>query len=525
MKTKAIIAVAVLLLGAAGCTDVLVEPKSTVTGANIFKDPSSYKAFLAKLYGGLTLTGQQGPHGRGDIQGIDEGFSSYLRQYWQMQELPTDEAVIGWGDAGLPELNTQLWASSNQFFAAMYSRIFFQVAMVNEFLRETTDAKLTARGVSDALRAEIQRYRGEARFLRALSYWHGMDLFGDIPLVTEDFTIGATPPEQSTRAEIFAFVEGELNAIRNQLPAPGRGQYGRADQAAVSMLLAKLYMNAGVYVGQDRYAAALTEVEKVINSRAFRLDDNYREIFLADNHRSPEIIFAVPQDGLRTQTWGGVTFLVHAAVGGNMRPADYGIDFGWWGLRVPPQVVALYEGGPGGADKRSHIFYTSGQSLRISSLSNFFAGLAFPKYQNVTSAGVPGSHPTFPDTDFPMFRLADAYLMYAEAVLRGGGGSRAQALSYVNALRERAYGDTRGNITADQLTLSFILAERARELIWEGHRRPDLVRYGLFTGGDYVWAWKGNVEAGKATESFRALYPLPASELLANPNLRQNPGY
>ena len=439
-------------------------------------------------------------------------------------KLPTDEAVIGWGDAGLPELNTQLWSSLNQFFAAMYGRIFFQVAMVNEFLRETTDQKLDERRVTDALRQQIRQYRAEARFLRAISYWHGIDLFGNIPLVTEDFPIGATPPPQSTREEIFAFVVDELNEIMDDLPPPGTGEYGRADQGAASMLLAKLYMNAGVYTGQERYAEALAALEPVLNG-PYRLDDDYRHLFLADNHTSPEIIFPLPQDGLRTQTWGGMTFLIHAPVGGAMNAADYGIDFGWGGPRVKPEVVALYEGGPGGPDQRSHLFFTEGQSLEVASIPSFTDGLALPKYRNVTSAGTPGSHPTFPDTDFPMFRLADAYLMYAEAVLRGGGGSRAQALDYMNRVRERAYGDTSGNITDAELTLDFILDERARELIWEAHRRTDLIRYGRFTGGDYIWSWKGGVQAGQATESFRDLYPIPASEMLANPNLKQNPGY
>lgn len=519
---KTLTAAALLLVGAAGCTDTLVEPKSTVTGANVFNDPSSYEAFLAKLYAGLAVTGQQGPAGSGDIQGIDEGFSQYVRLYWQMQELPTDEAVIAWNDDGVQELNTQLWGPSNQFLGAMYSRVFFQVAMANEFLRETTDAKLTQRDVSDALRAEIQQFRAEARFLRALSYWHGLDLFGDIPLVTEDFSIGATPPQQATRAEVFQFVVDELNEIRSQLRPAGMGEYGRADEGSVLMLLAKLYMNAEVYVGTAQYADARVALEGILD--AYQLDDVYQHMFLADNHTSPEIIFAVPQDGERTQSFGGTTFLTHASVGGNMNAAEFGLDFGWWGLRVTPDFVNLYPSGADGPDGRSSIFFTDGQALTIANITNFFDGYAAPKYQNVTSTGEPGSHPGFPDTDYPMFRLADAYLMYAEIVLRGGGGDRARALDFVNQLRERAYGDTSGNITDAELTLDFVLDERARELFWEGHRRVDLIRHGLFTTSG-VWAWKGGIEDGRTTEAHLDLYPLPDSELLANPNLDQNPGY
>jgi hypothetical protein len=161
------VAAGLLLLAAIGCTDTTVEPKSTVTESNIFTDPSSYRAFLGRIYAGLAVSGQQGPAGLPDISGIDEGFSQYLRLYWETEELPTDEAVIAWGDIGLPEMNTQTWNSQSRMAVAMYYRIYFQVVFANEFLRQTTDAKLDARGnVSAALRADIQQYRAEARFLR-----------------------------------------------------------------------------------------------------------------------------------------------------------------------------------------------------------------------------------------------------------------------------------------------------------------------------------------------------------------------
>jgi hypothetical protein len=514
--------IASALLFAATSCDITVEPESTVTDANIFQDTQSYTAFLAKLYAGLVVTGQIGPHGNGDFQQLDEGFTSYGRQLWQLQELPTDEAVIAWNDAGLRELHTHLWASSNQFVQMVYSRVFFQVSLVNEFLRETTDDQLASRGHS-GLADVIQGYRAEARFLRALSYWHGIDLFGDIPLVKEDYGLGSNPPPQSTRAEIYDYVVSELNDIRNDLPGPGMGEYGRADQGALSMLLAKVYMNAEVYVGADEYSNAFAEVQNVI-SAPYQLAGDYHLNFLANNHMSPEIIFALPQDGQHTRTWGGTTFLAHAASGGNMNANDYGLDWNWSGLRVKPEFVALYPNAPDSPDGRE-IFFTDGQNLEVNTITVFQDGYAAPKYKNVTSMGVNGSDPTFPDTDFPMFRLADAYLMYAELVLRGGGGSVQQAVAYINDLRERAYGDQSGNIVEADLTLDFVLDERARELWWEGHRRTDLIRYGLFTGGDYVWSWKGDVQAGTATDAFRDLYPIPASELLANPNLEQNPGY
>jgi hypothetical protein len=524
---RALTVAAVLLAAAApACTDLTVEPKSDATSTNVFRDPSSYRAFLARLYAGLAVSGQQGAAGNPDIEGIDEGFSQYLRLYWEAQTLPTDEAVIGWGDVGLPEMNQQTWAVSNVFVISMYARIFYQIVLANEFLRQTTDAQLDARGnVSTALRAEIQTYRAEARFLRALSYWHGIDLFGAIPLITEADVVGV-PPAQATRTQVYDFIVSELNAIMAALPPNGAASYGRATPAAAHMLLAKVYLNAEVYTGTPQFTLARTEAEAVI-AAGFTLDNNYQDMFLADNNTSPEIIFAVTQDGLRTQTWGGMTFLVHASCGGSMSASASGIDGCWWGLRLKQQAYNLFNATadhPAG-DTRDDYFYTSGQNVNVTSIGNFNDGIAAPKFRNRTSAGAAGSHPTHVDTDFPMFRLADAYLIYAEANLRGGGGSAATALGYVNALRNRAYGGTAGDITAGQLTLSFILDERLRELLWEGHRRSDLIRYGLFTGGTYLWAWKGGVAAGQATLPRYNLYPLPESELVANPNLCQNPGY
>jgi hypothetical protein len=523
---RALLAAALLLLGAVGCTDTTELPTSTITDVTYFDDPSSYRAFLARIYAGLAVSGQRGPAGDGDIEGIDEGFSQYLRLYWKMQELPSDEAVIAWGDVGIPEMNTQLWASNNPFVVAFYYRVAFQVSMANEFLRQTTEAKLAERNVSPDLAADIQIFRAEARFLRALSYWHGIDLFGNIPLVTEEDPIGPTAPLQSTRQEIFDFLVSELTAIQADLPATaGSGTYGRATKEAAAMLLAKVYLNAEVYTGTPQYAQALTAVQQVI-AGPFTLDPSFQHVFQADNNTSPEIIFPVLQDGKLTKSFGGTTFLIHASCGGSMAPGDQGVGGCWFGLRLKRQAFNLFTTDSVTVDDpRGAFFWTDGQTPDVAAISNFNNGIAVQKFTNKTSTGANGSDLEFPDTDFPMFRLADAYLIYAEAHLRNGGGDRAQALAYVNAIRQRAFGDASGNIADADLDLEFILDERGRELLWEAHRRTDLVRYGLFTGGGYVWQWKGGILAGRATDTYRDLYPLPASELTTNPNLTQNPGY
>jgi starch-binding outer membrane protein, SusD/RagB family len=261
----------------------------------------------------------------------------------------------------------------------------------------------------------------------------------------------------------------------------------------------------------------------VIASGAYSLDPSYQHLFLADNNTSNEIIWAVAQDGLKTQSYGGTTFIIHASIGGSMNAGSFGMDGGWYGTRARPELVTLFPSTSPSPDRRA-IFYTDGQTLGISELVNYNDGLGVTKWRNVTSTGAVGSNPSFADTDFPVFRLAEAYLIYAEAVVRGAGGSRAQALTYVNALRERAYGNTSGNVTDAQLDLGLIKAERARELYWEAKRRTDLVRFNQFSTAG-VWTWKGGVIGGKVTDASRNLYPLPATELVANPNLKQNPGY
>lgn len=492
-----------------------------------FETPGAYKAFLAKLYAGISLSGQEGPAGNPDLAGLDEGFSNYLRLYWEMQELTTDEAVIAWNDGTIKNLHAQNWTSGNEFIRTMYSRIMYQISLTNEFLRQTTDAKLNDRGVDATLKTEIKKYRAEARFLRALSYWHAMDLFGNPPFVTDNDPIGAFLPEQINRADLFDYIESELLDIEDKIVPARQNEYGRADQAAVWMLLAKLYLNSEVYNNTSHYNDVITYTNKIIAAGYAIPTNPYYQSFLADNNSNgaqDEVIFTIPFDGLHTQSYGGMTFLVHAAVGGDMNPADFGINGGWYGLRTTASLVDLFPTPESSPDGRA-LFFTTNQTKEIADISVFKNGYAIQKFKNVDVNGNPGSDPeNHPDTDFPMFRLADVYLMYAEAYLRGGGGDAATAVDYINQLRERAYGDTSGNISTSDLTLDFILNERARELYWEGHRRTDLIRFGKFTDQG-VWPWKGNVPQGTTTEAYRNLMPIPSSDLGVNTNLIQNSGY
>lgn len=500
-----------------------LAPTNDVTADKVYATAAGYKEGFAKVYGAFALTGNNGPAGSPDVQAVDEGTSDFLRLFWKAQELSTDEAVIAWGDVGIQDFHNMNWSASNPFLKGLYYRSLYQITLANEFIRQSADDKLASRGISGTDATNIRQYRAEARFLRAYQYWVLLDLFGHSPFVTENDLIGTTP-KQADRKTLFAYVESELKAIDGTLAAPRTNEYGRADQAAEWALLSRLYLNATVYTGTDRYTDAITYANKVISSNKYSLIGNYQQLMLADNQQNTnEFIMTINYDGLHTQNYGGTTFLVHAAVGGSENAANFGIAGGWGGTRTTKALVNLFPDATGTADKRAE-FYSNGQNLEIKDQSTFTDGYAVTKFRNVTRTGAVGQSLDYCDVDFPIFRLSEVYLTYAEAVLRGGsGGDLVSALGYVNQIRTRAYGNITGNIAT--LTLNFILDERARELYWEGFRRTDLIRFSKFTDASYLWPWKGGVAAGKAVETFRTLYPIPADDLNANPNLSQNTGY
>ncbi len=517
---------------AISCTDLDLVPidEDASTSANFFDSPEAYEQALAKIYAGLYLTGNDGPFGNGDINTPDEGATGYLRMYQWHQVLSTEEAFVGsnFGDLNIRDFQNHQWTANTFPMGELFSRFYYQIANANAFVAQ-------AGGSSDP---EIQGFVAEARFLRALSYWHAFDLFRNIPLITDEDGVGAFLPEQAEPIETFEFIESELLAIEDLLPDPGDGTYyPRATKGAVQMLLAKLYINASVYIGESHLDEAATYVNRVIGHSFYGLETNYDHLFLADNDQSNELIFVVAQDGTAGTSYGGSAFFANAAVGGSMPRSDFGVG-GWGGIRTTSTFVDKFIDDnvddtfdeTAALDNRANFWVNDQGGADITDLGNFQGGgYAITKFKNVDRNGNAGASNEFVDTDYPIFRLADAYLMYAELFLRAASGTNAtDALRYVNDLRERAYGNTNGNISANELTLDFIIDERARELYWESHRRTDLIRFGLFSGGAYVWPLKGgdaNILNGTATGPERDYFPIPAKDLNANPNLEQNDGY
>ncbi len=508
------------------CTKMLDQtPTNDVTADVVYSTPLGYKEVLAKVYGAFALTGNSGS-GSGDIAGIDPGTSDFLRLFWKAQELSTDEAVVAWGDPGIQDFHLMNWSASNPMLTGLYYRSTYQITVANELIRQSTDAKLASRGITGQDAADIKKYVLEARFLRAYQYWVLMDLFGNPPFMTENDIVGVTIPKQISRANLFSYIESELKAIEPSLMDARTNEYGRVDKAACQALLARLYLNAKVYTGTARYNDAATYASKVINS-GYSLINDYTQLMLADNNtNTSENIFTINYDGIRTQNFGGTTFLTHASVGGSMNAADYGINGGWVGLRTTKSIINLYVDLTNNSDKRAE-FYTGGQSLEISDLTKFTDGYTVTKYRNKTKAGANGSDQNYVDIDMPIFRIAEMYLIYAEAVTRGATtGDAATALTYMNNLRQRAYGSAQGNVTSSDISdVQYYIKERARELFWEGFRRTDLIRYDQFVESSYLWPWKGGVSSGTSVDAYRKLYPLPAKDLAVNLNLKQNTGY
>ncbi len=521
----------VTIITTGACTKKLdLVPTNDITAQTVYSTPAGYKQGLAKVYAAFALTGNTGGTGNPDISPQiinDEGNSDFLRLYWNLQELTTDEASWTWqNDAGVRGLHEMSWSSINPIISGVYYRAFFQIALCNDFIRQASDANLSSRGISSTSADSIHHYKAEARLIRAYQYWVLMDLFANPPFITEEDPVATGLPKQIQRKDLFTYIESELKAIDADLVAAKTNEYGRADQAAAWALLARLYLNAEVYTGTQRYTDAITYCNKIMGT--YTLHSNYRELMLADNNlNTDEFIFTINYDGTYTQNWGGTTYLTHgpAAVPGSIS----GTSGNWGGLRCTQDFVNLFTDYSGNTDKRAQ-FYTAGQNLQLTDLYTGTDGFSVTKYRNVTRSGAPAPHRdnagNWVDIDFPLFRLGEIYLIYAESVLKGGtGGDANTALAKINELRTRAYGDPSGNITAAQLTKDFILDERARELYYEAQRRTDLIRYGKFTTGAYLWAWKGGVAAGRSVDNKYNIFPIPSTDLSSNPNLVQNPGY
>ncbi|MFQ9315037.1 conserved exported hypothetical protein [uncultured Dysgonomonas sp.] len=534
-KLMVIAVFALCVLAITSCTDDLntlpIDPNEVVGETMYGKEIGAYKSGLAKIYAGLAISGNKGGDDESDVAGVDGGSqASFLRGLWNLQELPTDEAHCCWGDIGINDFNTLAWNSTNVFVKGLYYRLYYQINLANEYLRETTDDKLASRGADESVKSDVRVFREDARFMRALAYYYLLDMFRNVPFVTEESTVGKNSAPQIMAKDLFAYVEKELTECQDGLLDPFVGydskNYGRVTKAAAWALLSRLYLNAETYIGEKKYTESLTYSNKVLGV-GYELESKYEDIFKADNGKSKEMIFPIRYEGVETQTWGGMTFLLCSTVPSALQ-GNINAQGAWQGNRARVSLQGTFtKQSNNNKDSRYTMLYPDlADNINIVDPSNYKNGIPVVKFSNVNKDGsLPPSNVVY--TDFPLFRLGEIYLNYAEAVLRGGtGGSLSTALTYVNDLRKRAYGnDATAEISQANLTLDFILDERGRELFFEAQRRTDLVRFDKLTTGTYIWQWKGGTFGGTSVDKKFNIYPIPADDMGANSNLTQNEGY
>lgn len=523
-----------------GDLDTLPLNPSDSTSETVYgADESGYIAGLTKLYFNFVSNETT------DLQVSDAGASELVRAFWTVQEVTSDACKCAWeNDAWVRAMNTNTWSDAdNDATYAVYVRTLQGIAYTNEYLRQTASDRLSDRGVSSELAAKIQGFRAEARFLRAYFYWMALDVFGDVPFTTENSPFGGgVNPKQASRKDVFDYCISELTALAaDNSPMPAaRSNYPRADKGAVLGLLARMYLNAEVYTGTPMWQEAKDACEDIF-TMGYSLCPEYADLFRGDNGENPEalneVLFGISYDAEQTQSYGGTSYLTLAAIAATDVSSTQminGVNNGWGGIRVPYEYVEKYfnvrnadysAGTYDVNDKRGRMFYIKGRSESMDgALYVFLNGWSCLKFNNIPhnmdqdSYLATAASKAYSDIDFPMIRLGEIYLIYAEACMNLGQANT--ALPKVQDLAARA-----GVTAPTSITQEWLIEERARELMWEGHRRTDLIRYGKFTSSSFLWTYKGGSFSGQGFDDHMKIFAIPASELASNPELHQNPGY
>lgn len=565
------IAPAVALLLTASLSSCMADLDKGNINPNVDGTPN-ITGLYSKCYAGLIMEGNDG---NADFTIDDAGKSTLLRNLFNFNEIPTDEAICWWSDGGIADVAYNKFDPGNATLKNLYCRLMSNISYQNHFLS------------LDAAKAEPTKY-AEVRVLRAYSYFLMLDFFGDPTFIDK---ISAETPRQAhaynekfeegksyTRAELlqmgreflFNWVENELlaaepNLLEAKPETDSDPDYGRIDKGTCWLLLSRLYLNAGTYLNNDGqnnpyWNKALEYAEKVINSPYALFDDSkmsadakangykpYDLLFMGDNGSngsSCEALLPLLQDGEKTHGYGGSMFFVAALWDATMRTV-VGKDAAttantWSGMRVRPQFVEKFFTDPKvvvnksaseiramNVDDRA-ILWGKGNSdgdrtLEIGANDKFVKGIATPKWNNNYSTTGSTPHDSYNvDIDFFLFRVAEAYLNAAEAEMHINGEGSAKAKGYIDALRNRAHAAVRASYT-----LNDVLDERSRELYCEGQRRTDLIRFNQFGGtqATYKWELKGGSTNGTTFAKTNNLYPIPSSEILSNKNLTQIDGY
>ena len=545
-----------LCMGFVSCADELniksVDPLNHQT--------YTVEGLLAKQYATLGLTGQKGPAGLQDISG-DEGETGFIRTVFNLQELMTDETLWAYqGNEGITQITCMDWDKNNPRVNLAYQRLSFNINQYNFFITEQSGS------LSEDQIAEV-------RFLRALNYYYFLDLYRKAPFKD---TFDSNLPTEKSGKDLYEWLDNELTTIEPMMAEVGAynnsENFGRADRGAAYALHARLALNSAVYTdGQIKdYQKAIHYCDEIINSGKYDLSrvakngySGYQQLFMGDNDCNPdamkEIIFPIRQDGVKTRSYAGTSYLVNASTISGMPYASTSDPWKCLFARVDlvkkffpngdipkatdedllsnpskDQVIAKdNEMGISTADVVAQakddraLFYMGigGCSDKVRTLTPGDAitgplnGASFVKWTNLHADGTAQHHQNFSDTDFPMFRLAEIYLTRAEAKYRLNGSQ--EGLADILEVQDRANRDLKASSVDDQT----LIDEWCREFYMEGRRRSDLVRFGLFTGSKYLWSFKGGSENGQGIPTKCDIYPIPGDEMKNNPNMTQNPKY
>lgn len=561
MKTRYFAAaVACVMLAFTSCVndlDTIPLNDNDITSEVVYgAEEEAYIQGLAKLY--ATISSEE----LVNVSANDAGASQVTRAFWACQEITADACKCAWGNDGwVRTMNYNTWSDAeNDAVFGVFFRSLQAISYCNEYLRQTASGKLSDRGVSAELAAKIQEFRAEARVIRAWYYWMAMDVFGAVPFATENTPFGADAPPQQPAAYIYDYIVSELEAVAAEdsaLPA-AQANYPRMDKGAALGLLARVYLNAETYKGEPAYAEAKATCERIF-TLGYKLATEYADLFRGDNGENPdargEFLMAVPFDTNKQQSNGGTTFLCRAAWADTDYQAEgplLGVNGGWAGIRVHEDYVARYfnidvenadfttgeYAAKDGAelDKRGKLFFIKGRkggSMNShAEVIDFQYGWSVFKFNNIPHGKDMEEYretalsENFTNIDLPIVRLGEIYLIYAEVCARLGQDVN-KAQEKMNELSKRTglpAITVPGAWNTDARDL--FLAERARELMWESCRRTDLIRYGLYTSAEYTWPFKGNESAvGQAFPDYKKLFAIPASQIAANPDLKNPEGY
>lgn len=534
----------VALVGMTACVnDLNTSPidKNSTTAFN-------QDAVFSKCYATLALTGQKGPDGDCDIDDLDEGTSSFYRMMWELNEFCSDEGWWIWNDVGLADIRVMNWNGDNALVKGLYYRLNIDIKLCNHFLEHASTDE-----IGNTQRAEV-------RFIRALNYWYMLDMFKVAPLSTKEST---ELPEFVEREALYSWLVTELQELTEILPEQRLSIY-RVDRYAAWLLLARTYLNAEVYTGKAEWALAAEAAKEAQKGHYQLLTDEtisadgirysaYQKLFMGDNHQNGaqnEALLLVYQDGVHCQCWGGSRFVINAVRDANFIPS--GSADSWKCFRSSPEMVYMFAD-PEAADtikaneyempiilkddrailcSQSDSNMTQTWKLSGPMSAEFYDCWSVVKFTGVYStaphpAKNVASDANWPDTDIPLLRLAEAYMIEAEALFRQGG-KEVEALDIINnVIRKRANAAPLTSL--DEKTLC---DEWSREFYTEGRRRTDLIRFNRFAGpkasaNSYTWEGRGNKKSGEPyveLEEKWNWYPIPNDDKASNPNYKKTKG-